>query len=56
MGILDRAESDKVLWKEGAEKDLIFSIGSIIKQLLAIVSNTEGSTACIVLYNYCSVY
>ena len=52
MGISDRAESDRVLWKEGAKEDLIFSIGFIVKRLSAIVS----STACIALYNYCSVY
>jgi hypothetical protein len=57
VGVLkDRVELDRALYKEGT-KGLIFSIGSTIKQLLAIVSNIEeGSTAYIALCNYYSVY
>ena len=56
MGVLEnRVELDRALYKEGI-KGFIFSIGSTIKQLLAIVSNTKGSTTCIALCNYYSVY
>ena len=55
MGVLeDRVELDGALRKEGT-KGLVFSIGSTIKRLLAMVGNTEGSTACIALCNYYSV-
>jgi hypothetical protein len=52
----DRVELDGALYKEGT-KGLVFSIGSTIKRLLVIVGNIEeGSTACIALCNYYSVY
>ena len=55
MGVLeDKGELDGALYKEGT-KGLIFSIGSTIKRLLAIVGNIEGSTTYIALYNYYSV-
>ena len=59
MGVLkDKIELDRALYKKkGTKEGLIFSIGSTIKRLLAIVSNIEeGSTAYIVLSNYYSVY
>ena len=57
MGVLeDRVELDRALYREGT-KGLIFSIGSTIKRLLAMVSNIEeGSTTYIALCNYYSVY
>ena len=52
----DRVELDGALYREGT-KGLIFSIGSTIKQLLAIVGNIEeGSTTYIVLCNCYSIY
>jgi len=57
VGVLeDGVELDGALCKEGT-KGLIFSIGSTIKQLLAMAGNIEeGSTAYIVLCNCYSVY
>jgi len=56
VGVLeDGVELDRALRKEGTE-GLVFSIGSTIKRLLAMVGNIEGSTAYIALCNYYSVY
>ena len=59
-------ELNKVFCEKGIKKNFIFSKGSIIKQLLVIIGNAkgggtayiakEGSTACIALCNYYSVY